>query len=285
MIKKIKNIPNVLLYLFVFYPPVSFILQNLWVYFDATSLSTTALGFYVDVGNIFPPYKFHGFIFYLIWMIASWLLFMKLTNSKQSPIIAKPDLESTKTFTYGVVGTIAMLLIYPILQRELVVLAQRFQIDELLRNATEATFDLDYSGYSPLADTLSGSVMGATEEVVFTGIVLWLLIKKAHINTSISLIIMVVIRGVIHLHMGSITSLLFMAPLAVFTALYFIKTHRILPLFLGHFILNFVLISNMSKAKSSIVVATQFIEHYLFPLILTFGIIWIVTKNGKQKLH
>lgn len=95
------------------------------------------------------------------------------------------------------------------------------------------------SDANPLLEAPSVALAGAVEECAYA-ILLLLLVRYRRWRLPYAITIVVVLRGLVHLHTGTIYALLSLLPLGLFAAFYVLETGRIVPLMLGHAAFNYL---------------------------------------------
>lgn len=95
------------------------------------------------------------------------------------------------------------------------------------------------SDVNPLLEAPSVALAGAVEECAYA-VLLLLLVRYRRWRLPYAITVVVVLRGLVHLHTGTVYALLSLLPLGLFAALYVLETGRIVPLMLGHAAFNYL---------------------------------------------
>lgn len=140
----------------------------------------------------------------------------------------------------GFFGAAAWLKTYNFLQSEFSSLITVSGIDTFLggTRSTEQASSLP-SDANPLLEAPSVALAGAVEECAYA-VLLLLLVRYRRWRLPYAITVVVVLRGLVHLHTGTIYALLFLLPLGLFAAFYVLETVRIVPLILGHAAFNYL---------------------------------------------
>lgn len=140
----------------------------------------------------------------------------------------------------GALAAFTLLAAYSILERDLAPLFQRLGIDALINGEQtgEGSSVGNYAGYNPTLAFLSPIIVGGAEEIVNVGIIA-LLSRRYGRGWGFILAVSALVRGVIHLHHGSLAILLAFLPLSVFAVAFFRTTAMVSPLVVGHMLWNF----------------------------------------------
>ncbi|MDO5721467.1 MAG: CPBP family intramembrane metalloprotease [Actinomycetaceae bacterium] len=95
------------------------------------------------------------------------------------------------------------------------------------------------SDANPLLEAPSVALAGAVEECAYA-VLLTLLVRYRRWRLPYAITIVVVLRGLVHLHTGTVYELLSLLPVGLFAAFYVLETGRIVPLMLGHAAFNYL---------------------------------------------
>ncbi|MEW6903684.1 CPBP family intramembrane glutamic endopeptidase [Trueperella pyogenes] len=147
----------------------------------------------------------------------------------------------------GALSTYCLLATFGTFQRNLAPLFQQLGIDTFFSQPGYADNlqEPDYTGYDPLLAFFTPIVVAGAEEIVNVGL-LALLARRYQRGWGFILIASALIRAMLHLHRGSLSIVLAMLPLAVFTVAFYRKTAMISPLVIGHMAWNFSLLATES---------------------------------------
>lgn len=140
----------------------------------------------------------------------------------------------------GFFGVAAWLRTYSFLASEFSSLITVSGIDTVLggTHRAEQVSSL-LSDANPVLEAPSDALTGAVEECAYA-VLLTLLVRYRRWRLPYAIAVVVVLRGLVHLHTGTVYALLFLLPLGLFAALYVLETGRIVPLMLGHAAFNYL---------------------------------------------
>ncbi|WP_371440860.1 CPBP family intramembrane glutamic endopeptidase [Trueperella sp. HMSC08H06] len=123
----------------------------------------------------------------------------------------------------------------------------------------------NYAGFSPTLAFLSPIIVGGAEEIANVGIIA-LLSRRYGRGWGFILTVSALVRGVIHLHHGSLAILLGFLPLSVFAVAFFRTTAMVSPLVVGHMLWNYVAQANGAIGQSLAREISYPLVTYLLPL-------------------
>lgn len=220
---------------------------------------------------VFPLNTIRGY-FYLI--VLGVLIIIGTKELCTTPLKDKkiPQRKHLLVIITGFCGVIAWIKTYAFLYTNSASLVAVLGIDNILSNGIQGPLNIfGIIHNASLANQQFGiTIYGVVEECVYAFLLLFI-VKRLHIRASIAIISVTILRGILYLHIGTVFSLCYLAPVGIFAAIYLIKTNRFLPLLLGHAAFNY-LISTCESAPSR-GSFTYFSEFIILTLLVIAGLI------------
>lgn len=274
---------------------MSYLTPILWEYFCMESYYRYGYEFALQAW-LFPDNTWRGFVFTLILLTLSIYMWVRPSGCWRflSTDADTRTRNSAHTALIGCFGSYIFLNAYQNLKTEFAALVQKSEIDMFLRAEFEGTASLPLpEGFVRELVLPTQVFVGMFEEIAYAWVILLVLKVLGHRRSSIrwALGFTLILRGLYHLHMGSVWAVVWFAPMAVFATLYVHRTGRVIPLVIGHGIFNLVFGAQQSLFGGAIAlgnIAHSYVQPlmgFVSLLVLAIAVVTNLPSKSARVLH